>query len=636
MDSNNYLQKIREYYEGNEDELNRLSVVIDFVLSKNENICRYDFESLVAFKPDMDTLMAAFLSDTFEEDGIAEEEVKKMCGVETLNILNGLKKIHSLKFEENDKKSQLDVLKKIFLTMAKDMRVILIALAQRLYVMENLGKIQNMDLRMKIARETLSLYVPIADRLGVYRMKVRLEDLSFRYVNSETFKTISTELEVFGKSRDRTISIVKRTLEDFLQENGVVAEVSGRVKSVYSIHKKYEARNINNFSDLFDIFAMRVIVDTNEIEKLYQILGMIHSSWKPVLKRFKDYVSNPKPNGYRSLHTIVLGLVPKDETQPVEIQIRTQEMHLKAEFGVASHWFYKKVGSSVKSEVVNSQSAWLKGLNSIKVKVNNQVDDIKKVELDIFKDRIFVLTPRGEVRDLPLGANPIDFAYNVHTEVGNRTYMAKVNGKVVPLDYKLENGDVVQIVTRVESQPKLEWLSFVSTSLAKSCIKAWFNALNSEGFIREGKKLLNKHLERFGKDLLDQNYMILKNYNGGVLNLSERENLLEEIGKGAQMPADVVRKLYPDLKNTKSVKKSVKRDVDHKSIHSKKDAEILIGGEAGLPIKIAGCCVPKNGNEIIAYVTRGSSVTIHKKTCLLLRHLDSERLISADWKVEVE
>ncbi len=631
MDLVYFISKIKEYYDDKSDLYRRFVKVLEYVakIRPQEDFCRFDFDALIVFKPDMYTLMAAFLFYPYEDLEISEEEILELAGEETLSLILAIERIYTLSFENNDETAQLEILKKMFLTMAKDMRVILVVLSQRLFIMENLNRLIKEEYRIPIARETLSLYVPIADRLGVYRMKMRLEDLSFKYLHTDIYNQISKDLAAYGKERERTIFLIKRNLEDLLKEYKMDAEVSGRVKSPYSIHKKFKARNINNFNDFYDIFAMRVIINEESVEKLYEILGMIHSKWDPLLPRFKDYVSNPKPNGYRSLHTIVYGLLPKDSKQPVEIQIRTRFMHVEAEYGMASHWFYKKVGSTDKAEVIKSQSEWLKGLKNIKARPNTDMEDMKKVELDIFNDRIFVLTPGAEVKDLPVGSTPVDFAYSVHTEVGNRCYMAKVNDRVVPLNTELNNGDMVQIVTKVDVQPKVEWLSFVKTSLARNGVKSWFNTLNRDVYIKDGKTLLNKNLAKFGMDHLDQNYTILKNYNDKTLNLSERESLLEEIGKGAQMASDVLRKLFPNLRKKKKTNVFSEK-IDHKSIGTAID-KIHVGGELGLPVKIAGCCLPDEGQDIMAYVTRGNSMTIHRKDCSLVYHLDAARFLPAGW-----
>lgn len=618
MKTDAFLNKIKEYYPGEDFDFSKIE---EAVLKGDGKHGLFDIDSLLVFRPDMATLLTVILSPVYEREEIDEEFVLNLGGAETLTLLEGLKKLHDLNYEENDRRAQIDILRKMFLTMARDIRVILIALSQRLYLMGNLEENEK-----NIARETLDLYVPIAGRLGVYRMKTRLEDLSFKYVQEKDHDEINSALEVFGENGKSTIDSLTEQLNDFLTKQGVNTEISGRVKSVYSIYRKLIRKNYNSIRDLHDIFAIRIILDhgkdldsKEDIEHLYKILGMIHGEWSPLAKRFKDYVAMPKQNGYKSLHTVVSGLIGDQSDQAVEIQIRTKSMHLEAEYGMASHWLYKKAGKA------QSQAAWLRGLKKINMNMGQNLDVMKEVELDVFKDRIFVLTPRGEVKNLALGSTPIDFAYSVHSDLGNMTYMAKVNDKVVPLSSELKNGDVVQITTRVDSQPKLEWLSFVHSSNARTCIKAWFNKENAGKHLKDGKKMVNKYLEKVGKEALDQNYSVLKNYFGQNLTIAERESLLQEVGKGGKMAADIMKRVFPELLKKRRRKKKVVKLVEGGS-------KILIGGEQGLPIKIAKCCSPKSGNDILAYITRGNSVTVHKAGCKLLKFLESDRFISASWK----
>ncbi len=626
----------KDYFSSDKENLLILERVFDLIEEKSKKVdCDliglFDLESLMAINPDILSVVSALISPFYEAEVITDEDVKNNFGKETFEILDAIKKIHGLKFEENNEKSKLSALHKLFMIMAKNIRVVFVILSQRIYVMKNLSSIYSTRDKMMIAKETLHLYVPVASRLGVYRMKTILEDLSFKYVFQNEFEEISKDLEVFGKSRNRIIAIIKRKIEDLLDSMHIKAEVSGRIKSVYSIYKKFQTKNLNTVSDLYDIFAIRIILDSDknfdkkeDIEKLYLIVGEIHNKWKPLANKFKDYVASPKANGYRSIHTIVVGLFDKDLFQPVEIQVRTKAMHNEAEYGVAAHWLYKTAGSDPESEKVKANSDWLKEVQ----KISSESEG----ELNVFKDRIFVLTPRGEIKDLPVGSTPIDFAYSVHTELGHKAYLAKVGERVVPLNQPLSNGDVVSISTKGDGAPKLEWLSFVKTSLAKSMIKSYFNALNVDFYLKEGKKMLNKMLDQIGKEPLDQNYSILKNYFSGNLTVEEREKIIVEVGKGSQQSSDVLRKIFPDSFEQEKKKKSIAKNT---LLSGGEDISnnVLIGGESNLPLRIAKCCSPKYGDEIVAYFKKATMLTtIHKKNCKHLKNLDQKRVMPSNWK----
>lgn len=473
--------KIRSYNLTFDEE--RLFSVLAFVRDRyeeTEGSIDYPFmvlEILLPLKPDEESIFAVLLYDLYSRNLIEDRSVRELFGNGVAMMLMSLKKLGNLRYEENDKVSQLDVLRKMFLVMARDLRVILIWLALRICKMEVLQYSTDANYNYRIAKETMDVYVPIAARLGVYRMKITLEDMSFKYLNPEEYDRIFKQLMKFDAASKNLIEKIVQELEGFFLARHVVVEVSGRLKSIYSIYRKLKSKQLNEVSDLSDLIAMRVVVPSLEgedvVDRLYLILGLIHSEWKSVSRKFKDYISVPKVNGYRSLHTVVLGLVEEDENRPVEIQIRDSEMHRNAEYGVASHWIYKSGGKSVDKDI-DEQVQWIKGLEKIHEHMESEMEMVTEVEVDIFKDRIFVLTPRGEVRDLPLGSVPIDFAYSVHTDVGNRCVAAKVNGVSVALNSTLQNGDVVEIVTAKDSTPKIEWLSMVKTNFAKRKIKAWF------------------------------------------------------------------------------------------------------------------------------------------------------------------
>ncbi|MBT6401298.1 bifunctional (p)ppGpp synthetase/guanosine-3',5'-bis(diphosphate) 3'-pyrophosphohydrolase, partial [candidate division WWE3 bacterium] len=628
-------------------DLEKIEDVFDFVQKKYEEIGDEFISPLemieiaANFRPDTNTVIAIFLHHLHDHGIVKESQIRKKFGEEVLGILRGVKKLEDLDYVVNDKNAKVEVLRMMFLAMITDLRVVLVLLSCRLYKMKCLHKIMDKKEANLFARETLDLYVPVSARLGIYGIKGQLEDLAFAYSNPEDYADLNSQVEEVRQSCNLSITYIQERLKDFFEERGVEVEVVGRIKNIYSIYKKLQKKGLTSAKDLYDIFAMRIVVPAkidkdgvHDLDNLYGILGLIHSEWKPLSRRFKDYIAVPKPNGYKSLHTCVLGLGPKEEDQPIEIQIRDRVMHEDAEYGVAAHWRYKHGG---KSQVVTAQADWIKGLEQFSSDFDSDIDRdaAKEVGADVLADRIFVLTPRGEVKDLPAGANAIDFAYSVHTDVGHRCVMAKINSVVVPLNQELANGDVVEVITQKDSKPKLQWLSVAKTSLARNKIRAWFGSLNKDKNIKEGRAHINSQLERIGQPILDNKYSILKKYLDRNLNLSDRESLVEEVGKGSKIAADVIRKVFPYkltvVDKVVSSKKGVKESEKVLKNESLKD-NILVGGEDGLPIKMAACCKPSLGDNILGYVTRGNHVTVHKVTCSHIDKLDTDRIVFADWK----
>lgn len=626
----------------------RILKAFDFVGEKysaleSKQTCHlHVLEILLPLKPDEDTIVAILLHDLFVMSVISEDTVADNFGPQVLEMLNSLRRIYGLKYAENDKGTQVEVLRKMFMTLAKDVRVILIWLAHRLCMMQN--SIQNMNPSdsYNFAKETMNVYVPIASRLGIYKIKIQLEDLAFKYLNPEEWERLTDQVKEFTESKGMPIEVIKQQLVSFLRARGIEAEIHGRIKNFYSIYTKLAKKGYVSLYDLYDFFAIRVILPEKEnYDHLYAVLGLIHSEWKPISSRFKDYVAVPKPNGYRSLHTVVLGMGPKGFDKPVEIQIRDEKMHREAEYGIASHWLYKtKRSSSV--EDLNRHVDWLRGLEQIHEFFGSESSDaMKEVEIDIFKDRIFVLTPRGEVKDLPVGSIPLDFAYAVHTDVGNHCISAKVNGVIVPLDYQLQNGDVVEIVLRNDAIPKVKWLSMVKSGFAKNKIKAWLSGQHKDKNLKNGRELLNIQLERLNKSPLDQNYSLLKDFGDANLTLGQREALLEEIGRGVKFATDVVKKIYPYEKILPEGMSAVKSA--ESALSSKKkvkttsvltlEQQVVVGGQTGFPTKIAACCKPEIGQPIMGYVnSRGKRISIHKLNCPVVDTLNREKIIFAEWK----
>lgn len=581
---------------------------------------------LVDLRPDEDSIIAALMHDVLEDTEVTVEDIGNQFDERVLPLLKGLEKLGKIYYQGRER--QVENLRKMFLAMAKDIRVILIKLCDRLHNMRTLEHVKP-DKQRRIAEETLSIYSPIAGRLGIFRIKNELDDLCFKYLNPEDHKRIEKELkETMGLQKN----IIKKgaaILKKNLKKNNLEAEIEGRVKHLYSIFRKLKRKDKNYISELYDIYALRIIVDTEA--ECYQALGIIHKNWTPLTRRFKDYVANKKSNDYQSLHTTIVGLVPDLNNQPIEIQIRTREMNHVAKYGIAAHWEYKEKGG-YSIAVPEDKLNWVRNLVALHESMKSNSEFIENLNMDMFHDRIFVVTPKGDIKDLPRDATPVDFAYAIHTDVGNKCKGAKVDDKIVPLDYKLKNNEVVEIITSNTLAPNRYWLSFVTTSHAKSSIKQWFNAQEQENLVKMGKELLNKHLKRLGVAQLGGDLSLLKNYSDKKMTIREREELLEKIGNGSVDPISIIKKIVPkEILATKQIEPTMSRKVLTDNIKIEKQDEILITGQKGYKTQLATCCNPATENEIIGYITRGRGVTIHKQGCKVLLGHEKNRLVKASW-----
>ncbi len=583
---------------------------------------------LLSMKPDEDSIVVALLHDVLEDTDVNVNELRREFGENITPLLKGLEKLRKIYYRGRER--QIENLRKMFLAMAKDIRVILIKLADRLHNMRTLEHLKKEEKRKRIAEETLTIYSPIASRLGIYRIKNELDTLCFKHLYPKDYELIQKELDKMTGVQKNVIKTSKSVLSKALKEVNLVVEMEGRIKNSYSIYKKLKKKGKNYVADIYDIFALRIIVDTEA--QCYQALGVIHKHWTPLSRRFKDYIAVPKNNGYQSLHTTLIGLCAKLHSQPLEVQIRTHEMNEIAKYGVAAHWGYKDKGS----ETVNEQKlTWVQSLVDLHENLKSNSEFIESLSVDIFHDRIFVLTPKGDVLDLPFDAAPVDFAYGVHTSVGHRCRGAKVNGRIVPLDYKLRNGQVVEIITGNADQPNRYWLSFVVTSHAKSRIKQWFNTQDSDKILRLGKEMINKKLKQFNKPTLDPNLSFFKVYEGKKMSVRERENVVERVGNGSLNALDVIKKVLPtDQVLKRTSKKEMAHEVLSESISFEERPEVLITGEKGHKTQMASCCTPKPEDLIIGYITRGRGVTIHKENCKVLKGLDQDRFIKTSWSTQ--
>lgn len=650
--------------------LDTIHAVRDFICTiAPNNLDRADqvVSYLLDLGPDQDAVIAAFLFAARIPLESHSAKILELFGSSPHRLLIFLWKVHGLKpdFERND----TEVLRQVILMMAQDVRVMLIRLADRLYEMHMLGSLSP-DEQKQISQESLKIYAPVASRLGVYSMKWQLEDLAFAHLNPSQFSNISEQLQQFGRERRQALDMFQEQIMKFFHQKEIVCRLTSRTKSIYSIYRKMRRKSTDQISDLHDVFAIRMLLPTvmkdgkESTELLYSVLGMIHSKWAPIAGRFKDYVAVPKPNGYQSLHTTILTSIPEFKNQPVEIQIRSELMHREAEYGIASHWLYEDtrgastgfekndllnlVGQnadrdgdatdSAKSRL-NHQVEWLRGLMRIHdiddqgehpVEDHHTADDLHNFDIDLFHDRIFVFTPNGEVKDLSSGSTPVDFAYSVHTDIGHRCAMARVNGSIVPLNSALKNGDIVEIVLKPKPNPRSEWLSFVKTVSARQKIKVWFKSQNRELSLREGRDLLNKHLRRLNKASLDDHMSILKVYDGKNLSVSDRQKVIEGLGNGSIPIQTVMKKLfsYEDLMQPLT-------PVPLKVISTSLPLEnkVLLGGEAGLPVRMAQCCSPIEGVSIAGYITR-QHASIHRLDCVHLQSCNPARILDAKWTTD--
>ncbi len=617
-------------------------------------------EILLTLNPDEDTLVAAMLHGISDVEGVDMDGVRKKFGETVYYLISAMESLKALK--SGDENSEAESLRGMFVAMAKDLRVIMIKLAD---VLDNMQTVDYMSepKQKQYARQTMEIYVPIAARLGIYSIKSKLEDLAFKTLYPKHYSHVKDDLDEFILERENAIDYMKKELTDFLAEHNIEAKIEGRVKNLYSIYRKLKIKSQTNLKDLHDVLAMRIILPTRydaskkeTYEHLYSVLGLIHSRWTPIAHRFKDYVAVPKPNGYQSLHTAVLGLSP-NSSQTTEIQLRTYKMHMEAEYGVASHWIYddfkKTTGKNKKNmysvEALSGENEpsrkyveWINVASKIQKDVKEGKDAIEALKIDVFTDRIFVMTPDGDVKDLPKGSTPIDFAYSVHTDVGHRCQLAKVNGSVVPLDYKLQNGEVVEIVPGNQIAPKSAWLAFVKSAHAKAKIRSYLRSLDKEKSFKDGKEILNKYLAKMGKPYLDDDLSVFRVMGGQRLSMRERISLVEEVGNGAKLPSNVLRSVFGaefsmrERRARAIKKKNVRFSLPKKSDNKALDDEVVLAGERGLPYRLANCCKPKVGQPIIGYITRGHMITVHQQKCKHLRNTFEDRFIEARWGNEKE
>jgi GTP pyrophosphokinase len=577
---------------------------------------------LTQLKLDVASVATGLLHDTVEDTLTTLKEIQENFGEEIARLVDGLTKISQIALRSSEE-HQAENFRKMILAMVKDIRVILIKLSDRLHNMRTL-KYQTPEKQIEIAQETLDIYAPLAHRLGIDWIKAELQGLAFQYLHADIYEEIQRKIAKKEKERARYIDEVKRTLMRKLYENRITGEVTGRLKQIYSIYLKMKDQNID-FDQVYDITAFRVVV--NSIKECYDVLGIIHSLWKPIPGKFKDYVGLPKENMYQSLHTTVIG--PYGER--IEIQIRTQEMHKIAEEGIAAHWKYKE--GKVFEKEDDKQFTWLRQLLEWQRDLKDDREFIESVKVDLFPNEVYIFTPKGAVRQFPIGATPIDFAYSIHSDVGNHCVGAKVNGKIVPLRYELRNGDTVEILTSPNQKPSKDWLKFVKTSRAKTKIRQWFTAEEREKSISLGREILEKELRKYD---LQQAKLIKSGELAKVANefsFQGVEDLIAAVGYGKMTANQIIGKILPQEEleqQREELREGRFKSLVQKITRSPKDA-LLIKGIDNVMVRYAGCCNPVPGDKVIGFITRGRGVTIHTADCQNAMDDDPHRKVEVEW-----
>ena len=595
---------------------------------------------LASLQMDDKTLAAAFLHDVVEDTDYTLDDIKERFGVVVANLVDGVTKLGKIEYISKEDR-QIENYRKMFLAMARDIRVVLIKLADRLHNMRTM-KFMPVHKQQSISRETLEIYAPLAHRLGIYAIKWELEDLAFRYMEPDVYYDLMEQVKTKRREREAMVNDAMATLKDAVEKTGIRCEIQGRPKNFYSIHKKM-LRDHKQLSEIYDLLAIRVLVDT--VKDCYGTLGIVHSMWRPIPGRFKDYVAVPKSNMYQSLHTTVLS----SGGQPLEIQIRTFEMHRISEYGIAAHWRYKESGGSKPAtgtdKSFDAKLSWLRQLLEWHNDMNDSRDFVNTVKMDIFADEVFVFTPRGDVIDLPVGSVPIDFAYRIHTDVGNRCVGAKVNGRIVPLDYQLKNGDIVEVITSKQSNgPSRDWINIVGSSDTRNKIKNWFKKERREENILKGREMLEREVKRLGYEIKVLVTPEKLKAVGNKLRIDTDENLLATLGYGGVTLNTVMSKLVElykkeqKLETTKDLAQ-VLAELKPRKSKAKASHGILVKGEDGIMVKLARCCNPIPGDPVVGYITRGSGVSVHRADCpnvLSNNPEEQSRLIEVSWDVGID
>lgn len=580
---------------------------------------------------DEQTIVAGLLHDVVEDTPYTEEQLTEEFGSEVALLVDGVTKLGNLVFETKEE-AQAENMRKMFLAMSKDIRVLIIKLSDRLHNMRTIDYMPPNKIKEK-CRETLEIYAPLANRLGMFNMKFELEDIALKHLEPEFYSNLAKQINQRKEEREQQINKIIEQLKGALDKLNIHYEVKGRSKHFYSIYRKMRDKH-KQLDEIFDLMAVRVLVDT--VKDCYAVLGVVHTMWRPIPGRFKDYIAMPKSNMYQSLHTTVFG----DDEHPFEIQIRTYEMHQIAEYGIAAHWKYKE---GIKSDQEEGKLAWLRQT----LEWNKDMDDSKEfmetLKMDLFSNQVFVFTPAGKVIELPAGSTPIDFAYKIHSAVGNKCIGAKINGKMVPIDHVLENGNIVEIITSANSKgPNIDWLKIAKSSNARNKIRQWLKKENKSENEEKGKSMLEKYIRRKGYD--PQQIIKTQRINrvAKELKFPNVEDLYSSLGYGGTMLSkvlDLLVKFYDEEKQAELKKLKEIKNYEHKP--SKKKSEntggISIKGVDNLLIRLAKCCNPVPGDNIVGFITKGRGVSVHRADCPNITSLPEEeraRFIDVEWDIE--
>ncbi|MDD2900561.1 MAG: bifunctional (p)ppGpp synthetase/guanosine-3',5'-bis(diphosphate) 3'-pyrophosphohydrolase [Desulfuromonadaceae bacterium] len=576
---------------------------------------------LADLKLDVPSIVTGFLHDTIEDTLATSEDLTRMFGAEVSALVDGVTKISKINFKTKEE-SQAENFRKMLLAMAIDIRVILVKLADRLHNMRTL-EFQDEIKQRRIARETMDIYAPIANRLGISWVKVELEDLSFRYLHPEIYFDLVKKISQKKQEREAFVEEAKAIITEKLAFYGIKGEVSGRSKHLYSIYRKMEKRNVE-FEEIYDLIAVRVLVE--DVRECYEVLGVIHSAWKPIPGRFKDYIAMPKGNMYQSLHTTVIG--PQGDR--MEVQIRSHEMHSVADAGIAAHWKYKEGKGYDEKEV--KRFAWLRQLLEWQQDLQDSKEFMDSVKVELFTEEVYVFTPKGDVKGYPKGSTPIDFAYSVHTDIGHRCVGAKVNGKLVPLKYELKNGDIVEVITSPHHTPSKDWLKIVKSSRARNKIRAWIKIEERKRSIVLGREFCEKDFRRYSINLQKIQKSGEFKKIAAEFGYAADEDLLAAVGYGKISSSQIVSKILPEekLKERAEHKESRLEAVINK-LKGKSSGAVEIGGLDDVLVRFGKCCNPVPGDEIIGFITRGKGVTIHTSDCQFALESDPERRVDVAW-----
>ncbi|MBG9977831.1 RelA/SpoT family protein [Ruoffia tabacinasalis] len=592
---------------------------------------------LAELQLDPSTVATGFLHDVVEDTDRTLEDIRNEFSDVVAFLVDGVTKLGKLKFQSKQE-ALAENHRKMLLAMSKDLRVIIVKLADRLHNMRTM-KFQRKEKQIEKSQEAIDIYAPLADRLGISSIKWELEDIALRYVNSEYYYSIVNQMDTKRTERENFIQETIDEIKVAVEELEIEADISGRPKHIYSIYRKMVDQR-KEFDDIYDLLAIRVIVDS--IKDCYAVLGAVHTQWKPMPGRFKDYIAMPKANMYQSIHTTVIGASGK----PVEIQIRTKQMHMVAEYGVAAHWAYKegKTSKVDEEDSINKQMTWFRDLVELQDDAKDASEFMDFVKEDLFKDQVYVFTPNGEVMELPTGSGPIDFAYHIHSEIGNKTIGAKVNGRIVALDYKLKNGDIVNILTNSNSNgPSRDWLKFTNTSKARNRIKRFFKLQDLEENSELGESILEKELKEIGHSLKVLNNKKVEASLLERFNFNTLTDLFASIGLGEVSVSTIIN--FLDLKQEKAEEEVLDNDTTiskeasnrqrHRTVH---ESGVVVEGADNLMIRLSKCCNPVPGDEIVGYITRGRGISVHRKDCpnLLAETELNDRLIDVKWDQEFQ